>query len=313
MSESAELVQRVVLFADLRGSTALFERCGTAEASAVVGEAVARLAEQVRASGGELVKTLGDGLLALFADAPTALAAASTLPQALDGDSVHAPAAPMAMQLALAAGEVARRDGDCRGDAVNVAARLLGHASDHECLLTAEVHAALTPAQAARCRALPQVHLRGRIEPVAVFACALAVPHPRGDAEAQATHFGEALLASPATPSLQLNGLGCAQLVHPADCPYTLGRGDHADWRVDAVRVSRIHARIDAVNATLVLADLSINGTYLRFAGEDELLSLRRGVCTLHGSGQIGLGGAPGSAGTPTLAFQVIAATPARA
>jgi adenylate cyclase len=57
----------------------------------------------------------------------------------------------------------------------------------------------------------------------------------------------------------------------------------------------------------LQVADLSINGTYVRFAGDDEVLSLRRGACTLHGSGEIGLGGSPNEVGVPVLQFSVMA------
>jgi hypothetical protein len=36
------------------------------------------------------------------------------------------------------------------------------------------------------------------------------------------------------------------------------------------------------------------------------LISLRRGSCTLHGYGVIGLGGAPADANSPTIRFDVL-------
>ena len=47
--------------------------------------------------------------------------------------------------MALAHGEVVEMAGDCFGDAVNVAARLLDHAGDNETLATSAVLAGLTP------------------------------------------------------------------------------------------------------------------------------------------------------------------------
>ena len=73
-----------------------------------------------------------------------------------------------------------------------------------------------------------------------------------------------------------------------------LGRSPQATFCIDDSRVSRSHARIDWHGGTFQLTDLSYNGTYVRFGDADELVSLRRGSCTLHGSGVIGLGGAAG-------------------
>ena len=74
--------------------------------------------------------------------------------------------------------------------------------------------------------------------------------------------------------------------------PVVLGRSPQATYCVDDSRVSRSHARIDWHGGSFQLTDLSYNGTYVRFA-DGEIVSLRRGSCTLHGSGVIGLGGSP--------------------
>jgi class 3 adenylate cyclase len=60
------ILERTVLFADLRGSTGLFERLGNAAASTLVTGAVGLLGECVERGGGHVVKTLGDGLMAVF-------------------------------------------------------------------------------------------------------------------------------------------------------------------------------------------------------------------------------------------------------
>src|SRR4029079_8513648 len=61
-----QVLQRTVLFADLRGSTAMYETLGNAEATAVVSRSVALLARIVTVHGGHVIKTLGDGLMAVF-------------------------------------------------------------------------------------------------------------------------------------------------------------------------------------------------------------------------------------------------------
>jgi hypothetical protein len=55
---------------------------------------------------------------------------------------------------------------------------------------------------------------------------------------------------------------------------------------------------------TFQITDLSYNGTYVRFAGDTEIVSLRRGTCTLHGNGVIGLGSSPADMTSPERALR---------
>jgi len=91
-----------------------------------------------------------------------------------------------------------------------------------------------------------------------------------------------------------------------ANMPVVIGRAAAADMQVDDARVSRSHCRIDWIGATLQLSDLSINGTFVRFSSEDEVVSLRRGSCTLHGSGEVGLSGSPEDPGVAAMQFEVL-------
>jgi len=75
-----------------------------------------------------------------------------------------------------------------------------------------------------------------------------------------------------------------------------------ATWGVDMICTDRI----DLIGATLQLSDLSINGTFVRFSSEDEVVSLRRGSCTLHGSGEVGLSGSPEDPGVAAMQFEVL-------
>ena len=85
-----------------------------------------------------------------------------------------------------------------------------------------------------------------------------------------------------------------------------LGRSPQATYIIDDTRVSRSHARIDWHGGTFQLVDLSYNGTYVRFDNDPEIISLRRGACTLHGSGVIGLGAPPSEPISPCVRFEVM-------
>lgn len=282
---------RAVLFADLRGSTALFEELGNAAATRLVTQAVASLARQVALAGGQLVKTLGDGLLATFESAEAATLAARLMQPA---------AGALQLRIAMTLGEVVEVDADCFGDAVNVAARLVEHAGDQECLVTHELLAALPEAERRSARALSPLQLRGRAEPVPVHLLALQGP------DTCATLMGAiGTMGQGALQQLLLQWPNGQLCFTPRERALLIGRSLQADLHMDDSRVSRSHARIDMVGGAPQLVDLSINGTFVRFDGDDEILSLRRGACTLHGSGQIGLGAPPAEGSTPTIAFQV--------
>ena len=79
-----QIVERTVLFADLRGSTSMYETLGNADATAVVTQSVSLLARIVINHGGRVVKTLGDGLMAMFTAPDSAVAAADEMHDSLE-------------------------------------------------------------------------------------------------------------------------------------------------------------------------------------------------------------------------------------
>ena len=300
----SQIIQRTVMFADLRGSTALYETLGNTEATAVVTQSVALIARVVQNCDGTVVKTLGDGLMAMFAQPSSAVLASDEMHDQLERIGTRQPESPprpaLKLQVGLALGEVVEMAGDYFGDAVNVAARLLDHAGDNETLVTSTVLEALEPVERSRFRSLDRLQLRGRVEPVGVH---LLEAHRWGDTAA--TAYGD-ILRAPEPEGIRLSWLDLNRVYSPHSLPVVLGRSPQATYCIDDSRVSRSHARIDWHGGTFQLTDLSYNGTYVRFSGDQEIVSLRRGTCTLHGTGVIGLGTPPGDITAPTVRFEVM-------
>jgi class 3 adenylate cyclase len=301
------IADRTVLFADLRGSTALFETLGNAEATSVVTHCVSNLAQVVRDGQGTVVKTLGDGLMAVFEDSRAAIGVAVRMHEVLEamvlrGQERGASSGlrSLKLQVALARGEIVEMGGDCFGDAVNVAARLLDHAGDNETLVTAEVFVGMPAAVQGRFRHLDHIVLRGRAEPVSVH-----IMGGRRIVDSVATAFGDVSLMNHEPDGIRLVWLNLNRVFTSQQMPVVLGRSPQATYCVDDTRVSRSHARIDWHGGSFQLADLSYNGTYVRFA-DGEIVSLRRGSCTLHGAGAIGLGGSPAEATAAVVRFEVL-------
>ena len=304
------IADRTVLFADLRGSTALFETLGNAEATSVVTHVITAMAQPVGSYEGLLVKTLGDGLMAVFDEPEQAVQASMLMHEVLEG-MVHRGSErgassglrALRLQVGMARGEVVEMKGDCFGDAVNVAARLLDHAGDNETLITLEVLLGLPLELRARFRSLDRIMLRGRAEPVQVHVTG----GRRGvHGDETVTQFSGTYAVSVHEPDGLRLVWGANQRVFASEqTPVVLGRSPQASFCVDDSRVSRSHARIDWHSGSFQLTDLSYNGTYVRFA-DGEIVSLRRGACTLHGSGAIGLGGSPADPGSACVAFDVL-------
>lgn len=301
------IAERTVLFADLRGSTALFETLGNAEATTVVTHCISALAQAVGQAGGTVVKTLGDGLMAVFEESKPAIEAAARMHEILEGivSRGHERGASsglrgLKLQVGLARGEIVEMGGDCFGDAVNVAARLLDHAGDNETLVTAEVYTGLPSDLRERFRHLDRLVLRGRAEPVSVH-----IMGGRRVIDVAATAFGDVPLDHHEPDGIRLVWLDLSRAFASQQMPVVLGRSPQATYCVDDSRVSRSHARIDWHGGAFQLTDLSYNGTYVRFA-DGEIVSLRRGTCTLHGAGAIGLGGSPAEPGSAIVRFEVL-------
>jgi len=299
-----QILDRTVLFADLRGSTSLYETLGNTEAATVVTRSVSLVAQIVVSHRGVVVKTLGDGLMAVFAHAVDAVAAADDMHESLErignADVGLSRSPVLKLQVGIAKGEVIEVAGDCFGDAVNVAARLLDHAGDNETLVTINVRAEQDVDTQGRFRSLDRMQLRGRVEPVHVFLL-----EGRRFGDTATTAYGD-LLPTPEPEGIRLVWLDFNRIYAGANMPVVLGRSPQATYCIDDSRVSRSHARVDWHGGAFQLTDLSFNGTYVRFDNDSEIVALRRGTCTLHGSGSLGLGASLSDATAPCVRFEVL-------
>ncbi len=131
-----------VLFSDLTGSTALYERVGDARAFAIVEEHFRAMARVITAHEGAIVKTMGDAVMATFATPALAVRAAAEMVAA--NDAQHG-ALGLGVKLGVHAGAClavrANDHLDFFGGTVNLAARLQAQARAGEVVVTEETAA----------------------------------------------------------------------------------------------------------------------------------------------------------------------------
>jgi class 3 adenylate cyclase len=124
-----------VLFTDLVDSTGLLSGLGEAAFDELRRAHFAALRDAIRSHGGEEVKTLGDGVLAVFGSAADAVASAVAIQQAVARQR-RAGSAPVAIRVGLAVGDVSFEEGDVFGTPVIEAARLVAAARGNQILTT---------------------------------------------------------------------------------------------------------------------------------------------------------------------------------
>lgn len=300
-----EQAGKTVVFADLTGSTGLFESVGNVVATEVVTRCTQALGSLFVRAGGRMVKYLGDGVLATFDDTVAAVEACFRAKDLLqDINTAQYRKTPLAFKIGVEYGPVIEKDGDCYGDAVNVAARLSDRAEPNEILIGEPVFNRLSASQCMACSSLDRITVKGKSEPIRVWRIDWA-----RTAESTITVSIDTIsggIRPTSTQRLDLDLLDQHLKLLPTDGPLVIGRGDEAGFVINDPRVSRRHARIEWKGGQCLLTDFSSNGTWVSFAGAVAPVMLKRENCMLHGRGEIGLGATPDDFTAPTLSFQVI-------
>jgi class 3 adenylate cyclase len=154
-----------ILFADIAESTALTESFGDAAFRAKARDLDATLRSVIHEHAGTAIegKLLGDGVLATFASAATAIEAALACGRA--GDEAGLP-----LHVGLHAGDVIREENNVFGGAVNIAARISGLSAPGEVLVSDTARSLARTSAGVRFEDRGEQALKGVGEAVRVWA-----------------------------------------------------------------------------------------------------------------------------------------------
>lgn len=162
-----------LLFTDLVGSTAIGTSLHPDDTERLRQSHFAILREAVVATGGNEVKTLGDGLMIAFSSPSRALACAVAMQQGIERHNRRAEVL-LAVRIGIAGGEVTEEDGDYFGDPVVEAARLCMVAEGGQVLATDTVRAMVGRYATVELAPFGELDLKG-------------IPHPVSTVEVQWT------------------------------------------------------------------------------------------------------------------------------
>lgn len=278
MTQASE--ERAILFADICGSSGLYKALGNHAAEHKIRTLLAQVKNQVDRHQGQVIKTIGDEVMACFADANRALACAQAIQQQL-----HHSAGALQLRIGASFGPVVCNDNDLFGESVNDAAFVARIARAQEIIVTPALVSALAPAQAKHCREFDQVALKGGAQKQIIYRAQW-----QKEASASATQVMSLVQTQQIKqPVLCLTLGGQTLQITPEQTPYTLGRAEYSNVRINSQFASREHCHILYRRGKYVLIDHSTNGTYVLPRQQREIY-LRREETPLEGDGQFSLG-----------------------
>ena len=278
-------VDKAILFADVSGSTRLYETLGDTRALATINNCLGILQKLTVQHKGRVIKTIGDEIMASFPDADEAVHVATEMQLAVTAeppiDNVK-----VAIRIGFHFGPVLENasDGDVFGDTVNTAARMAGIAKGGQIITSGVTVKKMQPIMRASARFLDALTVKGKAEDIEVFeiiwqesaemtmmAGRTQTPAVASQASLRLVHQGKEIMLNAELPSVML------------------GRDPQAEVVILDRMASRMHAKIERRRDKFVFIDQSSNGSYITFKGENEIL-LRREELLLRGSGTISFG-----------------------
>ncbi len=293
-------VELAILFADVVGSTKLYELLGDLRARDMVGICIEVMREATDQNHGTVIKTMGDEVMATFPTADDALNAAAhmqkhiTLHPGLKIDE-HA----VAIRIGCNFGPVMLENRDIFGSAVHTANRMTSQAKAGQIITTATMVEQLSSEWRASVRQIDIATLKGRSSEVALYEVLWQSEDVTSMVPAIAN--GSRDRAS-RTQRLRLRYQGQEVLVGENRANITMGRAEENDLVVKGNLISRLHARVEFNRNKFVLIDQSTNGTFVLGADGEEAF-VRRDSMQIRGEGLIGLGKAPDSNSSQVIRY----------
>ena len=289
-------IECTVMFADVVGSTSLYEKYGDEAAKSAIDGCIEFMLNIAEKFNGILIKTIGDEIMCRFPDADSAVEAACEI-----NDSMVMPFGAerlfLTVKIGLHHGEVILDGNDVFGDAVNVAARMAGISKSQQIITTQDTYNILKPSLQDKAREFDKTTLKGKSEPVTIFDIVWSSTDDR-----TSVVFATGNITQDSNLELTLNGKSVS--LSKDDLPFVIGRSPSSDMIVESSLASRTHIKIDYSRGKFVAADTSTNGTYIKLENGKEVY-LRREEMPMSSSGFISPGEKITDTETGLIAFKV--------
>ena len=274
--------EAAVLFADVSGSTKLYETAGDTVAHAAIEKCVNLMREKTVNAKGRVIKTIGDEVMSAFATADQAADAAIEIQSAIS-EMPPVGNTQIGVRIGFNHGPVVERDGDVFGDAVNLAARLAGVATKGQIITARDTVMLMSPMLKAATRAITTIQVKGKAQEIQVYELIWQ------QSEDMTTLASQKSVYKPKNAKLRIMVQGNEVILSSERPAVALGRDASADLVIKERMASRAHGKIERRLDKFILTDHSANGTFITIEGDKEIV-LRREEFTLRGHGWVAFG-----------------------
>ena len=271
-----------IMFADIVGSTRLYEIMGDEVAEKLVTTTLKQLSGIVSKSHGVIIKTGGDDVMCSFSNVENALNAARDMHLFLAQRTAPSKDYKIAIRIGAHTGPVIESEGDLFGDAVNLAARVAALARGGKTLVTGYTVEQLSEVTRKRCQRLTNTTVKGKELPIDIYDVVWEqtdeLTRIVGNEVANALQSLLTIRYDDNVIRLSANAVTSA----------SVGRGQDCDLIIPSQQASREHCKIECNRGKYMFVDNSANGSYINHNQTEMFFHQER--VPLIGEGFISLG-----------------------
>ncbi|MDX1810955.1 MAG: adenylate/guanylate cyclase domain-containing protein [Gammaproteobacteria bacterium] len=270
------------MFADITGSSQLYEKLGDQIAADCVNQCLHYMGKITDKHTGVVIKSIGDEILSKFSQPSDAVNAAIEIQELFSQKAMNEHNVMLSLRIGIHYGDIINRESDVFGDVVNVAARVASMASSKQILTSDLVAKNLSSDLLPKVRRYDNVEIRGTQKSLVLYDVVW-------QEQQDMTMVRTAVTAPQQNSQLTLLYKGKNYTIECNSPPFVMGRSKDSDLIIETSLASRVHAYLTYRRGKFILIDKSTNGTFVRNADNREVY-LRREETPLVGRGVIAFG-----------------------
>jgi adenylate cyclase len=296
----AKDLEVAILFADVVGSTQLYDKFGDTKASETVAACLDVMKDATHQFNGTVIKTIGDEVMSTFPSVDEAMSASIMMQTRITADNKQEDRIPVSIRIGCHYGPVVQEQNDIFGAAVHTANRMTSQAKARQVVISGETVKHMTEKFKEQTRQIDVATVRGKIDEVALYEL-LWNPDEATSMLPTMNWEGQDRKASKVELTFR------DQVVEVSDKrkSVNLGRADDNDLVIKGNLISRIHAKVEMRRGKIMIVDQSTNGTFVQNLQGVETF-VRRDSAELRGEGTIGLGKAEPPGASLAVHFKTI-------
>ena len=274
-----------IMFADVAGSTQLFEILGDDQARTTIAETLELLTNVINGHNGTVIKTIGDEVMCTFPEPDDSANAATEMQETLeDANEMREEGPEIKIRIGMHFGPALLEGGDVFGDAVNVAARMAAQAKGGQIITTKTTIDLLDPVTQASSRFVDHAPIKRKKDVIEIYE----IIWQESDVTTMATDVGNSQ-GQQDVVSLEVSYNKTSVVVNQDKSGLMMGRSKACDLPINEQLASRQHVKIELRRDKFFVIDQSTNGTHIKIDGGDESF-LRREEMPINANGKISLG-----------------------